>query len=416
MSNRSTDSVAVCIIVENLPVPADRRVWREAQTLHKVGYHVSVICPKGPGFERSHEVLDGIDIYRHQNRESDGTILGYIREYGLTLIVELLLAVRIFFRTRFQILQACNPPDTIFLIALIFKLFGVQFIFDYHDPSPELFALKYPRHRVLYRIVCLAERLSCRTADLVIATNESGREIAIQRGGVSPDRVFVVRTCPELDEIRPEFADLKLKENLRYLVVYVGVMGPQDGLDLLLESIDYLVTKQNRRDTLFALIGHGPEVPRLKADVIDMQLERWVKFTGPLYGDELVKYLATADVGVAPDPLNPLNDRLTMIKIYEYMAYGIPVVLYELSEGKRSAGDAALYAKPNDPVDFAHQIERLLDSESRRKNLGANGRRRIQEGLNWSVERVTLLRAYLSAVQRERTSHAEEKAACGDRG
>ena len=413
MKKRTSGSVAVCIIVENLPVPADRRVWREARALVEAGYHVSIICPKGAGFEESHEILDEVEIYRHSHHESNGTMWGYIREYGHALIVEFLLACRIFCGSRFRILQACNPPDTLFLIALVFKLVGVRFIFDYHDPSPELFALKYSQSHILYRLVCLAERLSCRTADVVMTTNESGRETAIQRGGALPGSTFVVRTCPELDEIHPELLDPELKEGLQHLVIYVGVMGPQDGLDLLLESISYLVTEQSRRDILFALIGPGSEVPRLKKAVKAKSIEPWVRFPGPLYGDDLGKYLATAEVGVAPDPLNPLNNKLTMIKIFEYMAYTIPVVLYDLAEGRRSAANAALYATPNDPVDFAQQIAKLLDSESLRKELGGAGKRRIYEGgLNWGVEQVTLLKAYQTALPKVTSLLAVDKATC----
>ena len=391
-------SVAVCIIVENLPVPLDRRVWREAQALAKAGYRVSVVCPQGVGFEASHETLDGVEIYRHRVWEASGSQLGYLVEYGWALVAEFLLALRIYARTRFRILQGCNPPDTIFLIAFFFKLFGVRFIFDHHDPSPELYGLKFHRRSFLYRLVCLAERLTFRTADVVIATSDSCREIAIGRGRVSPDRIFVVRTCPDLNEFRPQPARPELKQGRKYVVVYVGLMSPQDGLGLLLESIRHFVKRANRHDTLFVLIGPGPELPRLKVSVAATDLDPWVKFTGPLYGDKLHAYLATADVGVAPDPSNDFNDKLSMIKILEYMAYGLPVVLYDLIEGRRLACGAALYARGNNPTDFAEQIAKLLDSESLRRHVGAIGRKRITERLNWGVEKRTLLKAYQAAL------------------
>ncbi|HVO60459.1 MAG TPA: glycosyltransferase family 4 protein [Terriglobales bacterium] len=381
----------VCIIVENLPVPADRRVWREARTLADDGYQVSVICPKGCGFEKFHETLEGVEVYRHWAWESSGTRLGYLIEYSWALLIEFLLAFRIYVRTPFSILQACNPPDTIFLIALFFKLFGVQFVFDYHDPNPELYALKFPKKRLVYQLVCLAERLTFQAADFVIATSESGREIAVNRGGVSHERVVVVRTCPDLDEFQPQLAQPELKLGRKYMVVYLGVMGPQDGLDLLLESVDYLVHEKCRQDTVFVLIGPGPEVPRLQALVTARGLEPWVKFTGPLYGDELQAYLSTADVGVAPDPSNVFNDKLTMIKILEYMAFGLPVVIFNLAEGRRLAGEAALYARANDPSDFALQIAALLESEPLRRRIGSIGRQRVQERLNWTKEKHKLL-------------------------
>jgi len=385
----------VCIIVENLPVPADRRVWQEARALTEAGYCVSIICPKGPGYERSYEVLNGVAIYRHSTFEAMGRG-GYFLEYAWALAAEFALAIKVYVRTRFRILQACNPPDTIFLIALFFKLFGVRFVFDQHDLTPELYETKFGGKDFLYRLVRMAECLTYRTADMVIATNESFRKIALDRGGVSPNRSVVVQGCPNLDDFQLPPSRPDLKQGRKYLVVYVGVMGPQDGVDLLLESIGHLIT-QGRYDTLFVLIGFGPELNGLKAFSTARGLDSWVKFTGPLYGDHLLTYLATADVAVAPDPSNVLNDRLTMVKILEYMASGLPVVLYELPEGRCSAADAALYAKGNDPIDFADQIARLLDSESLRRRLGEVGTKRIHESLNWKIEKLKLLRAYESA-------------------
>jgi glycosyltransferase involved in cell wall biosynthesis len=383
----------VCIIVENQPVPADTRVWREAMTLTEAGYSVSVICPKGPGFEQSHETLHGVEIYRHRVWQGSGP-LGYVVEYGWALAAEFLLALRVYAATRFRILQACNPPDTIFLIAMFFKVLGVRFIFDQHDPFPEFFEARFQRGGFFYRLIRLAERMTFRTADVTIVTNDSCREIAITRGGVSPERCFVVRTCPGRNDFPWQGAHTELKQGRKYLVVYVGVMGSQDGINLLLESIDYLIKERGRSDTLFVLIGGGPELHRLRARATALHLNEWVKFTGALYGEELRAYLATADLGVSPDPLNVFNDKLTMIKILEYMACGLPIVLYDLVEGHRSASDAALYAKPNDPIDFAEQITTLLDSESSRRLLGAIGRKRIQGSLNWETESQMYLQAY----------------------
>lgn len=389
------DSMAlgVCIIVENLAVPADRRVWREAKALCEAGYKVSIICPKTGEFENRHEILEGIDIYRHSSWEGS-TPLGYILEYTWALSVEFVLALRVYRRTRFRILQACNPPDTIFLIALFFKLLGVRFVFDHHDLTPELCAVRFPRRRFLYRLARLAEWLTFKVADVTLATNDTFREIALTRGDVSPKLSFVVRTCPDLNDFSPQAALSDLKEGREHLVVYVGFMGPQDGIDLLLESISYLTHVKGRRDALFVLIGMGPELDRLKAQATAHGLDGCVKFAGPLYGDELRAYLATASVGVAPDPSNVFNDKLTMIKILEYMACGIPVVLYDLPEGHQSAGEAALYARGNDPTDFAEKIAQLLDSGSARERIGAIGRKRVVETLNWRNEKQMLLKAY----------------------
>jgi len=389
--------IAVCIIVENLPVPFDRRVWQEARTLREAGYRVSVICPKGRGFEARRETREGIEIYRHGLWEASGP-LGYFLEYTWALAAEFWLALRVYARARFRVLQACNPPDTIFLIGLFFKLFGVRFIFDHHDLNPELYEAKFRRRGLGYRLVCLAERLTFRTANVAIATNESYREVALTRGGVPPGRAFVVRSCPDLGRVRRVTPQPALKEGRRYLVVYLGVMGPQDGIDLLLDSIAVIARQWSREDIRFALIGSGTELPRLRALASSKGLDAAVKFTGRLTDEEVAAYLSTADVGVAPDPATPMNDKSTMNKILEYMAYGLPVVLYDLTEGRRSASDAALYTRHNDPEDFARQIVKLLDSETLRRDLGARGRRRIEESLNWETEKRVLLNAYSTAL------------------
>jgi glycosyltransferase involved in cell wall biosynthesis len=388
----------VCIVVENLPVPLDRRVWQEARTLTEAGYRVSVICPKGPLFEQSRETREGIEIYRHRIWEAPGP-LGYLLEYAWALAAEFVLALKIYWRTPFRILHACNPPDTIFLIGLFFKLFGVRFLFDHHDLNPELYEAKFGQRGLLYRLVCLAERLTFRTADVSIATNESYREVALTRGNMRPDRVFIVRSCPDLKNVRPGPTRPELSERKEFLVVYLGVMGQQEGLDLLLESIAIIVKERNRNDTLFVLIGGGTALPRLRTLATQKGLDAVVRFTGRLPDDEVAAYFSAADVCVAPDPFNPMNDKSTMNKILEYMAFGRPVVLFDLTEGRRSAGDAALYARPNDPVDFADQMLKLLDSESLRRELGARGRKRVEESLNWEAEERSLLAAYELALK-----------------
>ena len=388
----------VCIIIENLPVPVDRRVWQEALTLRDAGYRVSVICPRARGFDRSRETLEGIEIYRYRVWEASSP-LGYVVEYALALAAQLYLALIAYARTRFRVLQACNPPDTIFLVGLLFKLFGVRFIFDHHDLNPELYEAKFGRRDFGYRLVCWAERLTFRTADVAIATNESYREVARDRGHMREERIFVVRSCPDLARTRLRPPRLELKEGRRFLVVYLGVMGPQDGLDLLLESIDSIVHGSQRQDILFALIGAGSEVPRLKTMSAEKGLQPFVRFPGHLSDEEVAAYFSTADLGVAPDPATPMNDKSTMNKILEYMAFGLPVVLYDLTEGRRSAGGAASYARPGDPEDFAREILKLLDSESLRRELGACGRKRIEERLNWECEKRSFLAAYAAALE-----------------
>jgi len=383
----------VCIIVENQPVPFDQRVWREARALHHAGYRVSIISPKGPQCESSRETLEGIEVYRHAIWQAQGRI-GYLFEYAWALASELCLALKIYRRTPFRVLHACNPPDTIFLIALLFKPFGVRFVFDHHDLTPELYDAKSFRRGLIHRILRVLERLTFRTADLSIATNDSYREIAIARGKMKPEHVVVVQTCADLLEVNDTQPIPELKRGKRHLVVYVGVMEIQDGVGSLIESVEYLVKQRGRVDTHFVLIGSGSQLPKVKKKARQSGVEEFVEFTGLLIHERVRSYLSTADVCVAPDPLNPLNDKCTMIKNLEYMAFRKPVVLYDLKEGRRTLGNGALYAHPDDPIDFANKIEELLESEILRETLGEYGRKRVEEGLNWRVQSAKLVNAF----------------------
>lgn len=396
----SSEPTSVCIIVENLPVPVDRRVWSEARALRDAGYIVSVICPKGKkSCTASYELLDGIHIHRHRSWEA-ATTIGYLLEYSLALAAELYLVLKVFTHRRFRVLQGCNPPDTIFLIGLVLKPFGVRFIFDHHDLAPEVFEAKFGRANGLFcALTRFAEKCSFRVADVSIATNESFKEVAVTRGGKRPEQVFVVRNCPDLTTLRRGPLRPELKRGKPLLVVYVGFMAQQDGLDLLVESIEHMVKREKRHDTHFVLVGGGTMLPQLRAIVSKKELDPFVTFTGQVPHEEVVNYLSNADVGVAPDPKTPMNDNSTMIKIFEYMAFGLPVVLFDLKEGRHVAGPAALYALPNDPMDFANQMTRLLNSSELRQQLGTCGRKRIEEGLNWEAEKMTLLRAYSSVLQ-----------------
>jgi glycosyltransferase involved in cell wall biosynthesis len=386
----------VLIIVENLPVPFLRRTWQAACALRDAGHRVSIISPKGRGCEANYEKLDGIEIYRHAIYEGSG-LLGYLLEYSWAFLAEFWLACKVYARTRFRVLHVGNPPDFLFVLALFFRMFGVRFIYEFLDLNPELYLVKFGRRDPFYRALCFLERCSFRTADVVLAANTSYRDIALERGGVDPQRAFILLGTPDPGRVRRRPAQLELKEGRPFLVVYLGVMGPQDGVDLLLDGIECITLQRKRRDVLFALIGSGTEFARLKALSIQKGLEPFVRFTGLISDDDLAAYLSTADVCVAPDPSNPMNDKCTMTKVLEYMAYGRPIVQFDLPEGRRTAGDAALYAQPNDPVDFAEQILKLLDSEPLRRELGDCGRRRIEEVLNWETSKKVLLAAYQAA-------------------
>jgi glycosyltransferase involved in cell wall biosynthesis len=390
----------VLIIVENLPVPFDRRVWNEATTLRAAGYEVSVICPKGRGFERSYEVLEDIHIYRHPLPFEASGGLGYLLEYGWALSWEMWLALRVAFTRGFDAIHACNPPDLIFLVALPFKLFGKRFLFDHHDINPELYEAKFGRRDFFYRLLCAFERWTFRVADVSIATNESYRRIAIERGGKAPERVFVVRSGPSIHKMKVMPPVERWRFGKRHLVAYVGVMGQQEGIDLLLAAVRHLVVEKGRRDVHFTLVGAGTELPKLQALTHELALDEFVTFTGRVSDEVLLEVLNTADVCVNPDVVNEMNDKSTMNKIMEYMAVAKPIVQFELKEGRVSAGDASLYARPNDPVDLAERMLELLDDPARREAMGKLGRERVEKDLSWQRQVPVLLKAYDTLFER----------------
>lgn len=390
---------AVCIIIENLPAPMDRRVWQESRALRDAGYTVSIICPKRGEFTKSYEELEGIEIHRYSLPEARGPA-GYLIEYSWALAAQFALALKVYGRRRFKIIQACNPPDTIFIAARFFKLLGVKFVFDHHDLNPELFEAKFGKKSgLLYRLVCLAERMTYRAADVSIATNESYKAVAIERGGMTPERVFVVRSAPDPAVLFPRPPDAGLKRGKKFLIAFLGVMGAQEGLDLLLEALKIVVEKRGAGEIGCTLMGGGPERAQLMERAQRLGLDPVVHFPGRVTDAEMAAVLSTADLCVAPDPKNPMNDQSTMNKILEYMAFGRPVVLFDLTEGRRSAGEGALYARPNDPADFAAQILALLESGALRERLGHAGRERIETALNWAGEKEEYLRAYRAVMK-----------------
>ncbi len=392
---RSREQRRILIIVQNLPVPFDRRVWQEARTLSQAGYQVSVISPTGCGCEASEEVIDGIRIYRHGHPVEAKGPLGYLVEYSHSLFWEFVLAWKVFLGPGFDAIQACNPPDTIFLIGGFFKLFfGKKFLLDHHDINPELYEAKFGRKDFLYRLICLFERLTFHTADISIATNNSYRKIAIGRGGMAPDRVFVVRSGPSLERLKILPPEPDLKRGRRYLVGYVGVMGPQEGLQYLLHAVKSIVERHGRHDVHFGLVGDGPALEDFKDQAKSLGVDDYVTFTGRVPDREMLAMLNTADVCVNPDEWNEMNDKSTMNKIMEYMALGKPIVQFDLTEGRFSAEDAALYARRNDAEDLAAKILELLDDPDRRADMGACGRARIENELEWKFEAPKLIAAY----------------------
>jgi glycosyltransferase involved in cell wall biosynthesis len=404
----------VLIIVENLPVPFDRRVWSEATTLRQAGYEVSVICPKGPGAEKSYDIIDGIHIYRHPMPLEARGAGGYLLEYATALFWEFLLAWRVFLTRGFDAIHACNPPDLLFLVGGFFKLFfRKRFVFDQHDINPELYEAKFGRRDLAWRALKLAERLTFRTADISIATNESYRRIAIERGGMNPERVFVVRSGPNLDRVRAMPADVTWRKGRKHLVAYIGVIGAQEGIDLLLEAVRHTVREKNRTDIQFVVMGSGPELATVQNLSREFGLDDVVTFTGRVDDETLFTVLSTADVCVNPDRFNEMNDKSTMNKIMEYMALGKPIVQFDLTEGRVSAQDASLYARKNDAADLSEQMLCLIDDPERRKAMGEFGLRRVREELSWPHEAPKLLAAYealFTGTESGRARSAKESA------
>lgn len=383
----------VLIIVENLPCPFDRRVWQEANTLAAAGYQVSIICPKGKGYDKSFEEIDGIAVYRHPQPFEGNGALGYLAEYAWALLAEFALSVRVSFERGFDAIHACNPPDTLFLIGGFYKLFGKKFLFDHHDINPELYEAKFRRRDVFYRLMLALERWTFRTADVCVATNESYRRIAIERGAQPPSKVFVVRSGPDLRRLKTLSPTPELKQGRRYLVGYVGVMGRQEGIDGLLTAVHHIVHELGRHDIHFGLVGGGTELPALRKLAERLRVADYVTFTGRVPDAELLAMLNTADVCVNPDVANDMNDKSTMNKVMEYMALGKPVVQFDLTEGRVSAQGASLYAKRNDPTDLATKLVTLLDDEALRRRMGQLGLERVQTVLAWEHEAPRLLAA-----------------------
>lgn len=382
----------ILIIVENLPLPFDRRVWQEANTLKESGADVSIICPRMKGYTKKYECINGINIYRHPLPVEGSGAMGYLMEYSTALFWEFWLSWKIFIKKKFQVIQGCNPPDLIFIPAALFKLFGVKYIFDHHDINPELYIAKYDKKGFFYRFLLWAERRTFKSAAYSIATNESYKEIAIKRGGMDKDRVQVIRSGPKLDRLKLSEGNPKYKKGRRFLVGYVGVIGEQEGLDLLLESVKYIIEKRN--DVQFAIVGGGTELEKLKALSGSLGLQQYVDFYGRVDDATLVDVLNTSDVCVNPDKPTVMNDLSTMNKIMEYMALKKAIVQYDLKEGKFSAQKASLYAKNTDTKDFADKIMWLLDHEAERNEMAELGYNRVVNELSWEFESKKLVDFY----------------------
>ena len=386
---------AVLIIVENLPVPFDRRVWQEATALKDAGYAVSVVCPKGRGFTLAEETISGINIYRHSLPFEASGASGYLVEYAAALFWELWLSFRVLRRHGFDVIHACNPPDLIFLVAAVHKmLFAKKFIFDQHDLNPELYEVKFGRRGLFHTLLCIFERLTFRLADASIATNQTFKKIAVERGGMAADRVWVVKSYPDLARFKRVDADTELRRRFKLLAGYVGIIASQDGVDLLVKAMAHIKTQLGRADIGCVIIGDGPEYENLKTLARSLAVEDCVIFTGFLKGAELLSHLCALDIGVIPDPPNPCNDKLSMNKVFEYMALGLPFVQFDLPQSRSEAGEAAAVAREATPEALGEAMVVLLDDETARLRMGAYGLATAQREFQWANEKTALLEAY----------------------
>lgn len=387
------------VVVENLSVPFDRRVWQECRSLSRAGWGVAVICPQGTRRDAEpHVVLEGVEIHRYPLAAATGGPLGYAREYGQALRWTRRLARRIARTRRLDVVHACNPPDILLPAVRFLRRGGAAFVFDHHDLVPELYESRFGRRGdLLHRLTLRAERVTLRLADAVISTNESYRRVAIGRGGKRPEDVFVVRSAPDLARFNPVAPDPEVRKGKRFVLAYLGVMGPQDGVDHALRALSQL--RAMRDDWRAVFIGEGDVLAEMRGLCATLGLASDVEFTGRVPDDDVIRILSSADVCLAPDPKNPLNDLSTMNKIVEYMALGRPIVSYDLVEARVSAGAAAAYAAANDEGAFAAEIDRLLDDDARREHMGRAGRERLETSLSWTHSEVQLLAAYARALE-----------------
>lgn len=413
---RTSACKRVLMLLENCPYPRDGRVRREARALVTAGYKVSVICPLSAG-QHWREVLDGVHVYRFPAPPAGNGFLGYLWEYGYSIVATFFLSLLVLLREGFDVVHAHNPPDIFVFVAGFYKLFGKRFVYDQHDLAPEMYYVRFEGsgNRLVYHALVLLEKLSCRFADHVIATNQSYKTVEMQRGHVPERRITIVRNGPDLNCLQPRESDPDLRQKGKAIIAYAGVMGFQDGVDYLLRALQHLVCDLGRTDFFCVLVGTGDALPSLKSLTEQLDLAEHVLFAGWVEHAEVTRYISVADICVAPEPSNPYNDRSTAVKMMEYMALGKSIVAFDLPEHWVTAQDAAVYARSNDEFDFAQQIAALMDDPERRKKIGQMGRERIDGELAWPYQEKHLLEAYDALnrgfAERRRHSCAEDPCA-----
>jgi glycosyltransferase involved in cell wall biosynthesis len=391
------------IIVQNLPVPFDRRVWLECQTLRSAGWEVAVVCPKGPA-DPSFAVMEGVELYKYKPYSAKAGTCSFLAEYAYSFLATLFLALRAARKGRFDVVQACNPPDIFWPIGVLFRVVqGSRFVFDHHDLCPELYKSRFRGGiSAAHQGLLWLERRTARSADHVIATNGSYRSIDIERHGLHPAKVTVVRTGPDASRLKRGEPDPSLRRGRDHLVAYIGVMGPQDSVDVVLEVADLIVHQMGREDISFTLMGSGDCFEELVYLRDRLGLSGYVELTGRVPDSVVAGVLSTADLGISPDRKNPLNDVSTMNKTMEYMAFGLPVVAFDLAETRVSAGEAGAYATPNEIPEMAKLVVELLDDDQRRLAMGKAARARVEGELAWQHQAERYLAVYESLAEGRR--------------
>ncbi|HEX4113392.1 MAG TPA: glycosyltransferase family 4 protein [Stellaceae bacterium] len=382
-------------MVQNLPVPFDRRVWLEATTLVRAGHAVSVICPKMKGFNKSLEELEGVAIHRYPLPVFGASKLGFVAEFLWCFLAASLLSLRVAWGRGFDVLHVCNPPETYWPLAMFWQLFGKRFIFDHHDLSPEMYAVKFGKERGLVaRALRWLEKMTFRAADLVITTNESHKEIAVRRGAKHPDDVYVVRSGPSLDRFKIYPPDPAWRNGAKFLLVYLGEICAQDGVDHMVRAVKHLTGALGFSDVHAVFVGGGPHQPAIKQYAAEIGVANYCNFTGRVSDEELCRILSSADIAIDPDPKNDWSNQSTMNKIIEYMYFGLPIVCYDLKEARVSADAAALYVEPNDDSALARGVLRLIGDPKRRQQMRGFGMDRVRAKLAWEFSVPPLLAAY----------------------
>ena len=399
------------MLLENNSYPADQRVRREANSLVGAGFQVTVISPNRRG-SPYHENVNGVHVYRFPRPPVGDSFVGYLLEYGWSLFCSFWLTMWVFLRRGFDVIHAHNPPDLFVLIAICYRVFGKQFVFDHHDLAPEMYNARFRNggKRIVFRVLVFFEKLSCRWAHQIIATNESYKKLEIDRANVSPEKITIVRNGPDLNQMKPVAIDPELRKKASILLGFVGEIGQQDGVDYFIRALDYLVKVLGRTDVYAVIMGYGSALPGVQKLTTELGLDDYVLFTGKVPYVELPRYLSTVDICIDPNPFDPYNDRSTMIKMMDYMAVGKPIVAFDLTEHRASAKDAALYSLHNDEQDFANNIVKLMDDSDLRETMGACGRMRMEEQLAWHYQEVNLLRVYsnLGFEAKRKTKSAEK--------